>query len=211
MNNSSRRKFLKQGSIASVGTVLGVSAAPSIFAGTSAATPAILGGEPAWSKVKWPKWPQWNPETDEKRVLEVLRSGVWSRASVVNEFEKAWADAVGAKRCLSVVNGTNALIVALGQLNVRGGDEVLVTPYTFISTVQAILANGAMPVFVDVDPETFQIDPAKIEAKITPRTKAILPVHICDNVVIGAGSVVTKSITQPGIYAGNPAKKIRAL
>ena len=178
MNNSSRRKFLKQGSIASVGTVLGVSAAPSIFAGTSAATPAILGGEPAWSKVKWPKWPQWNPETDEKRVLEVLRSGVWSRASVVNEFEKAWADAVGAKRCLSVVNGTNALIVALGQLNVRGGDEVLVTPYTFISTVQAILANGAMPVFVDVDPETFQIDPAKIEAKITPRTKAILPVHI---------------------------------
>lgn len=180
MKNSSRRKFLKQSSIAGLGTVLSVNASTSVFASSSkaVATPAILGGQPAWDKVKWPKWPQWNPETDEKRVLEVLRSGVWSRASVVNEFEKAWADTIGTKRCLSVVNGTNALIVALGQLNIRGGDEVLVPPYTFISTVQAILANGAMPVFVDVDPETFQIDPSKIEGKITSRTKAILPVHI---------------------------------
>jgi dTDP-4-amino-4,6-dideoxygalactose transaminase len=77
-----------------------------------------------------------------------------------------------------VVNGTNALAITLNQLDIRAGDEVLIPPYTFIATASAILANGAMPVFVDVDPETFQIDPAKIEAKITARTKAIMPVHI---------------------------------
>lgn len=140
--------------------------------------PAILGGPAAWDKARWIKWPIWIPETDEKRVLEVLRSGVWSRASVVSEFEKVWSDTLGVKRTLLVSNGTNALIVALNQLDIKAGDEVLVPPYTFISTVQAILMNGAMPIFVDIDPETYQIDPAKIEAKITPRTKAILPVHI---------------------------------
>ena len=111
-------------------------------------------------------------------MLEVLKSGIWSRAGVVTEFEKAWAEALGIQRSLAVVNGTNALIVALNQFDIKAGDEVLVPPYTFIATVQAVLANGAMPVFVDVDPQTFQMDPAKIEAKITPRTKAILPVHV---------------------------------
>ncbi len=120
----------------------------------------------------------WNPATDEEQLLKVLRSGVWSRAEVVTEFEKKWAETIGAKRCLAVVNGTNALIASLVQLGIGGGDEVIVPPYTFIATVAAILQTGAMPVFVDTDPETFQIDPDKIEAKITPRTKAIMPVHI---------------------------------
>lgn len=178
--DSSRRKFLKQSSLAGVGTVLTMGLAPSLLAGDldNALKPAILGGQSAWDKAKWIKWPIWIPETDEKRVLEVLRSGVWSRSGVVNEFEAAWAKANDAKRALVVNNGTSALIVALNQLDIKGGDEVLVPPYTFISTVQAILVNGAMPVFVDIDPETYQIDPSKIEAKITSRTKAILPVHI---------------------------------
>ncbi len=178
--DSSRRKFLKQGSLAGMGTVLTMGITPSLVAGEIQrnSSPAILGGPAAWDKAKWVKWPIWIPETDEKRVLEVLRSGIWSRASVVSEFEAVWAKTLGAKRCLVVNNGTNALIVALNQLDIKGGDEVLVPPYTFISTVQAILMNGAMPVFVDIDPETYQIDPAKIEAKITARTRAILPVHI---------------------------------
>ncbi|GEO04763.1 hypothetical protein AAE02nite_24270 [Adhaeribacter aerolatus] len=178
--NFSRRAFIKQSSLASIGSALSLGLVPSLFASINKAaqTPAILGGPAAWDTRKWPKWPVWNPETDEKRVLEVLRSGVWSRAAVVTEFEKEWAAALDAKRSLAVANGTNALIVALNQFNIRGGDEVLVPPYTFIATVQAVLANGAMPVFVDIDPQTFQMDPAKIEAKITPRTKAILPVHI---------------------------------
>jgi perosamine synthetase len=79
---------------------------------------------------------------------------------------------------MTVVNGTNALIIALHQSKINAGDEVIVTPYTFIATIQSILANGAIPIFVDVDPTTFQMDPSKIEAKITRRTKAIMPVHI---------------------------------
>ncbi len=181
----SRREFLKRNSL----TGLSAALAPNLLTPqpqqaiaksvtfSLAEPPALLGGKPVRTQ-QWPTWPIWKPETDEKQLLEVLRSGVWSRANVVTDFEAKWAQAVGAKRSLAVVNGTNALITALAQLNIRGGDEVLVPPYTFIGTVAPVIANGAMPVFVDVDPETFQIDPAKIEAKITPRTKAIIPVHI---------------------------------
>ncbi|NUQ65077.1 MAG: DegT/DnrJ/EryC1/StrS family aminotransferase, partial [Pirellulales bacterium] len=116
--------------------------------------------------------------TDEAQVLKAIRSGVWSRSGVVAEFEKRWAELVGAKRCLATVNGTNALITAIKQLDIGGGDEVIVTPYTWIATTQAILQTGAMPIFADVDPDTFLIDPDRIEERITPRTRAILPVHI---------------------------------
>ncbi|GAA4438700.1 hypothetical protein GCM10023091_19620 [Ravibacter arvi] len=120
----------------------------------------------------------WKAEADEPPVLDVLRSGVWSRAKVVTEFEETWAKTIGAKRCVTTVNGTNAMICALTNLDVGGGDEVIMPPYTFIATPQAILQTGAMPVFVDTDRETFQMDVSKIEEKITPRTRAILPVHI---------------------------------
>jgi perosamine synthetase len=177
--NYSRREFVKQNSLAGLGAALAMGVSPTLMAKslTVTDTPAILGGQPVRTK-PWPVWPNWIPATDEERVLKVLRSGVWSRAGVVTEFEKKWAETIGTKRCLSVVNGTNALITSLIQLNVGGGDEVIVTPYTFISSIQAVLMAGAMPVFVDVDPETFQMDPGKIEAKITSRTRAIMPVHI---------------------------------
>lgn len=175
----SRREFVKQNSMAGLGSVIALGATPTVYAATSnnAGIPAMLGGQPVRTK-PWPKWPMWNPETDEEGVLEVLRSGVWSRKGVVTEFEKKWAETIGAKRCLAVVNGTNALIASLVQLGIGGGDEVIVTPYTFIACIQAVLMAGAMPVFVDVDPETFQMNPDKIEEKITPRTRAIMPVHI---------------------------------
>ncbi|GAB3163599.1 DegT/DnrJ/EryC1/StrS family aminotransferase [Telluribacter humicola] len=187
----SRREFIRRNSLTGLGAVLtpallaeGAKAALPVADGPAVptvintiSTPALLGGQPVRTR-EWPQWPLWKPEADEKKLLEVIRSGVWSRGATVTEFEKEWANAVGAKRSLAVVNGTNALIVALTQLDIRGGDEVIVPPYTFIATVSAVLATGAMPVFVDVDPETFQIDPAKIEARITPRTKAIIPVHI---------------------------------
>lgn len=175
----SRREFIKQNSLAGAGVVIAAGIAPSVFAGRSARAnlPAILGGNPV-AKIDWPAWPMWNPETDEKLVLEAIRSGVWSRQKLVNEFEKEWANACGTKRCLTVVNGTNALIVSLIQQGIGAGDEVIVPPYTFISTPQSVLATGAIPVFVDTDPATFQIDATKIEAKITPRTRAIMPVHL---------------------------------
>jgi hypothetical protein len=141
------------------------------------AIPAINGGTPVRTK-PWPAWPQWNQATDEELIIKVMRSGTWSRAEVVSEFEKKWAQLIGSKRCLGVVNGTNALITSLVQLGIGAGDEVIIPPYTFIASVQSIFQAGAMPVFVDVNPETFQIDPEKIEARITPRTAAIMPVHI---------------------------------
>src|SRR5690606_30352401 len=183
-NNQSRRKFLKQNVLGGLGATLApavlggsVMASPAILNNTQS-SPAVLGGESAWSKQRWPKWPRWVPETDEKKLLEVVRSGVWSRAGVVTEFEKEWAQTLGAKRCLTVVNGTNSLVVALNQLGIQAGDEVIVPPYTFIATITAVLSNNAIPVFVDIDPLTYQMDPAKIEARLTSRTKAILPVHI---------------------------------
>ncbi|MBK8506541.1 MAG: DegT/DnrJ/EryC1/StrS family aminotransferase [Saprospiraceae bacterium] len=170
----SRRSFVKQNSLAGLAITTGV---PLVHLRSQSQQPALLGGQPM-IKHDWPSWPIWNQETDEKRLLEVIRSGVWSRAKVVEEFEEKWAKAIGSKRCLAVINGTNALNTTLAQLEIGWGDEVLVTPYTFIASVSSIMFNGAIPVFVDVDPETFQMDPKKIEAKITPHTRAILAVHI---------------------------------
>ena len=167
---------MKQNSLAGLGAIA-LSSAPAFFISCSGNTPAIMGGRPVRTG-SWPSWPVWNPETDEKLFLEVLRSGVWSRAKVVTEFEKKWAEIVGTKRCLAVINGTNALIASMVCLGIGGGDEVIVPPYTFVATVLAVIQTGAIPVFADTDPDTFQIDPETIESKITPRTKAILPVHI---------------------------------
>lgn len=180
-NNKSRRRFIRNSAVGTAGAVLGVSsifANTSVFHSASASVPAILGGKPAWSKANWIKWPIWIPEHDEPLLLQAMRDGAWSRSKLVDQFEKEWARMLGVKRALVTCNGTNALVVGLNQLGIGGGDEVLVPPYTFIATVQAITTNGAMPVFVDVDPHTYQIDPSKIEAKITSRTKAIVPVHI---------------------------------
>jgi dTDP-4-amino-4,6-dideoxygalactose transaminase len=185
-SDSGRRAFLRSTGLFAAGALLVPpvlsAAGPSVIGGVPALTgggavPAVLGGSPVRTK-GWPGWPIWNKDTDEKIVVDDLRSGIWSRDSLVNQFEKEWAGVVGTRRCLSVVNGTNALIASLLQMDIGGGDEVIVPPYTFIATVAAVLATGAMPVFVDIDPATFQIDPAKIAAKITSRTRAILPVHI---------------------------------
>ncbi len=145
-------------------------------------TPALLGGEPVRKK-GFPQWPQ-ATKSDEKNWLDVLRACKWWRAQghYVRDFEQAWARRMGAKHCIATCNGTSALIAAMSALEVGPKDEVIVTPFTFIATVNAILALYAMPVFVDTDPETHLIDPAKIEAAITPRTRCILPVHIAGNV-----------------------------
>lgn len=175
-----RREFIKTNTLVETSVILGSSNIGKVlanYASSKFSTPALLGGKPVITRHDWPKWPIWETE-DEKPLLEVMRSGVWSRSHVVGEFERKWAETLGAKRCLSVVNGTNALNASLAQLEIGWGDEVLVTPYTFIASVSCILFNGAIPVFVDVDPETFQMDPGKIEEKITPYTRAIIPVHI---------------------------------
>jgi dTDP-4-amino-4,6-dideoxygalactose transaminase len=177
MKNTNRRNFIKNASLLSLHAgIISKSTFTSISKNTN--KPFILGGEKTINPAQWIKWPIWEPEKDEKLLLDVMRSGIWSRSKTVIQFEQAWAQLIGSKRCMTVVNGTNALIIALHQSKINAGDEVIVTPYTFIATIQSILANGAIPIFVDVDPTTFQMDPSKIEAKITRRTKAIMPVHI---------------------------------
>lgn len=177
MKNANRRDFIKNASLLSLQAGIISNSTISFFSKKSN-KPFVLGGSKSINPSQWIKWPIWDAEKDEKLLLEVMRSGVWSRSKTVIQFENAWASLIGSKRCMTVVNGTNALVIALHQSQIKAGDEVIVTPYTFIATIQAILANGAIPIFVDVDPTTFQMDPAKIEAKITPRTKAIMPVHI---------------------------------
>ncbi len=140
--------------------------------------PALLGGKPVRTE-PFPSWPVISSE-DEKAWMEVLRSGKWFRGygRQVDRFEQAYARLTGAKHCLATANGTSALFISLNALGVAPGDEVIVPPYTFIATVNVVLLMHAIPVFVDTDPETFQIDPRKIEAAITDRTTAIIPVHI---------------------------------
>lgn len=173
-----RRGFIKQAAAGSAAiTWLSAHHAPSAFA-AEAAKPALLGGTPV-HQGGWPNWPAWR-ESWEPAVLDVLRSGRWYRGGGehVAEFETAYAKLLGAKRCLATASGTTALLVALQVLDVDAGDEVIVSPYTFIATYNAILINKALPVFADTDPATLTMDPASIESRITDRTRAILPVHI---------------------------------
>lgn len=141
--------------------------------------PALLGGQPAHSG-SWPGWPEWR-QSWEPRILKILRSGRWYRGSgdgAIAEFEAGYAELLGAERCLATASGTTALITALHAMGVDAGDEVIVSPYTFIATYNAILIHKALPVFADTDPETLTMDPATIESRITDRTRLVLPVHI---------------------------------
>lgn len=114
-------------------------------------------------------------------VVEVLKSPYLALGPKMVEFEKAMAQYAGRKHGISVNSGTSGLFLCMTALGIGPGDEVITTPFTFIATVNCILQVGAKPVFVDIDPETLNIDPAKIEAAITPRTKAIEPVVVFGN------------------------------
>lgn len=114
----------------------------------------------------------------ESAVTNVLRSGHYVLGDEVKAFEEEFAAYCGTRHAIAVNTGTSALHLALIAAGIKAGDEVITTPFTFIASAAAIRYIGARPVFVDIDPKTFNIDPNKIEAAITPRTKAILPVHL---------------------------------
>jgi dTDP-4-amino-4,6-dideoxygalactose transaminase len=145
---------------------------------TTTALLAMDGG-PKTREKPWHPWPVWD-ETEEKALLDVLHSGQWWMVGGerVKEFEEAFARFHDAKHAVCVTNGTAALEVALRALGIGCGDEVIVPPYTFIATASSVLAVSATPVFVDIEPGSLNMDQSKIEAAITPRTKAIIPVHI---------------------------------
>ena len=114
----------------------------------------------------------------EETILEVLRSGNYILGKYVTSLEEKVAELCGAKYGIGVANGTDALMIALWALDIGPGDEVITTPFTFAATVEAICLRGAKPVFVDIDPDSFNIEPAQIEKAITKNTKAIMPVHL---------------------------------
>ena len=112
------------------------------------------------------------------RVQEVLSSGRYIGGSIVDEFEQQFAKYVDVSHCVSCNSGTDALFLALRALNIGFGDEVITTPFTFFSTAEVISAVGATPIFIDIDPQTFNLDLKQLEPAITKNTKAILPVHL---------------------------------
>lgn len=117
-------------------------------------------------------------EEVEEKAIEVLRSGSYVMGSYVKEFEEQMAEYLGVKHVVTVANGTEALVIALKAAGVVPGDEVITTTFTFFATAEAIATIGAIPVFVDIEDDSFNIDPKNIEEKITDKTKAIMIVHI---------------------------------
>jgi perosamine synthetase len=117
-------------------------------------------------------------EPEERAVLEVLRSGSLSLGPRVPEFEAAFAGRVGARHACAVSSGTAGLHVALRAVGVEPGDEVVTSPFSFVATANAVLYEGARPVFADIDPVTLNLDAAAAAAAITERTRVLLPVHI---------------------------------
>jgi len=111
-------------------------------------------------------------------IAEVIAQSSFIRGPHVDGFEKAWAQTLGVKHCVSCANGTDALYIAMRGLGVKAGDEVITTAHSWISTSETITQAGARVVFCDTDHDTFNIDPAQIESKITPRTVGIIPVHL---------------------------------
>ncbi len=114
-------------------------------------------------------------------VLAVLASGAYIGGSVVRDFEQQFASYVGTTECVGCNSGTDALYLALRAMKIGAGDEVITTPFTFIATAETISEVGAKPVFVDIDLATFNLDLSQLAAAITPRTKAIMPVHLFGN------------------------------
>jgi dTDP-4-amino-4,6-dideoxygalactose transaminase len=139
---------------------------------------ALEGGSPV-RMAPFPSWPIWD-EAEERQLLEVLHSGAWGMldGNKVHSFERAFAEYQQARYGVCMANGSVALEVALRAVGIGRGDEVITTPYTFAATVNSVIAVGAIPILIDIDPRSFLIDAAKIKEAVTARTKAILPVHI---------------------------------
>ena len=139
---------------------------------------AMLGGKKAKGK-PFPAWPYYD-SSEERALKDVLESRVWWRTPGTKtlEFEKSFAKFHGARHGIAVTNGTAALEVTIAALGISGGDEVIVPNFTFVATASAVLFANALPVLVDVDPETYCIDPDLVEDAITSRTKAIIAVHM---------------------------------
>lgn len=139
---------------------------------------AINGGKAEMAGWKFPAWPQYG-KGEADALLRTLNSGVWGiGGSETAAFEKSFGEFTGCKHCVTMVNGSVTLRNALLACGVEAGAEVIVPPYTFLATASAVLEANCVPVFADIDPVTFCLDPASVEAAITKNTKVIIPVHL---------------------------------
>ncbi len=139
---------------------------------------ALLGGTPVRTR-PFPRWPVFD-RSDERSVVRALRTGLWGRldgGGEVEDFERRFAAMHGCKHGIAVVNGTVSLRIALLAAGLHAGDEVIVPAYTFFSTASALVEANLVPVFADIDLSTFSLDPRAVRAALTPRTRAIIPVH----------------------------------
>src|SRR4051812_48597343 len=138
----------------------------------------IHGGKPIRTR-PFPTWPIFD-EREEHALVATLRTGKWGKldGGEVAKFERRFADYHHAKHGIAVVNGTVSLRIALLAAGIEAGDEVIVPPYTFLASATAVVEANAAPIFVDIERETFNIDPRQIEKAITPRTRAIIVVHL---------------------------------
>ena len=127
--------------------------------------------------INWPTWPQYD-QTHEEAVLRVIRSNQLFAAAEVSAFENEFKEFVGASYAIGVGNATQGLQLALAALGLGTGDEVIVTPYSWISSASCVLMQNAIPVFVDIEPDSFGLCPGALEKAITPRTKAVILVHM---------------------------------
>jgi perosamine synthetase len=174
-----RREFIGGTSAGLALTGMAKHRAPAVSGNPNAL--ALHGGTPVRS-TPYPFWPQ-TSAIDEQYILKSLRNHRWCTfdGEFIPKFEKAWAERVGAGGCVMTPCGTHALQMSLELLGIGPGDEVLTSPFTYIATMDAIMLNYALPVFVDTDVKTFMMDPADIEHRINENTRAILPVHILGN------------------------------
>src|SRR5260370_7448459 len=142
---------------------------------------ALNGGRKTKQKA-FPVWPQYD-DRERKALEEVLESRVWWRTPGTKtlQFENDFAKFHGAKHGIAVTNGTAALEVTMSALEIGPGDEVIIPDFTFVATASAVLYASALPVMVDVSPETYCLDPQLAEAVVTPKTKAIIAVHMGGN------------------------------
>ena len=143
---------------------------------SSSDTPALMGGTPVRPRML-PYGRQQVDESDIAAVVEVLRGDWLTNGPAVTRFEDAFAEAVGARFAVALSSGTAALHAAVHVAGIGPGDEVILPSLTFLASANSILYCGATPVFADIDPATLNLDPAAVEARRSPRTKAVLPVH----------------------------------
>jgi len=180
-NDLTRREFLAAASASSLAAVASTSLPAYADITRRAGKLAILGGEPIRKNKGWPDWPYVDDRIVDA-VVKTTKSGIWCRiqsaTGTVPTFEKEFAKLMGSKFCVATGSGTQALHTCVEALGISAGDEVITSPYTDPGTIASILSARALPVLADLDPASYQLDPADVERRITENTRAIMPVHM---------------------------------